>query len=208
MAKEGKYAYGPAQVKAFDDIKQAVTSDPVLKLPNMKAAADGSSPFHIQVDASNEGMGGVLLQDDRPVAFFSKQFSVAERKFITSDRKMCAIIFALKQWRCYVEGPEFILHTDHEPLTYFENISTLDRRKAAYVEFLSRFNYKCKHIKGSANVIADFLSRNHTWSASNAPTEPAMPPDSTLHAFCSVLTRGGKGTTNDAPASKHNPNKR
>ena len=88
----------------------------------MQTACDNTEPFTVQVDASNDGMGGVLLQCGRPVAFFSKQFSQTERKFITGDREMCAIIYALKQWRCYLEGPQFKLLTDHEPLIYFESI--------------------------------------------------------------------------------------
>lgn len=210
IPETGEKSYGDEQREAFKLIKLAVTSAPVLKLPDMVAAANGKAPFHVQVDASDDGMGGVLLQDDRPVAYFSKQFSTAERKFIVSDREMCAIVFALKQWRCYIEGPEFVLHTDHEPLTYFENISTLDRRKAAYVEFLSRFNYQCKHIPGKTNVVADFLSRNPKWTKDNAPTLPSMPPDDELHAFCNVFTRRGAGTTNDSKLvhKRHNPNRR
>jgi hypothetical protein len=139
--------WGPAQDKSFADLKDFISNKVILKLPDLAAAVDGSAPFHVVVDASQEGMGGVLLQGGRPVAFYSKQFSSTERKFGAGDREMCAIIFALKTWRCYLEGAHFTLFTDHEPLTYFEKISQLDRRKAGYVEFISRFYFKWVHIR-------------------------------------------------------------
>ena len=161
--------WGPDQTTSFEALKHVITQDVLLKLPDMQAAISGTAPFQVVVDASQEGMGGVLLQSGRPVAFYSHQFSSCERKFGAGDREMCAIIFALKTWRCYLEGVEFDLFTDHEPLTYFESISQLDRRKAGYVEFLSRFAFSWTHIKGNLNVVADCLSRVHTWSESTAP---------------------------------------
>lgn len=161
--------WGTEQTQAFERLKHAIQHDVLLKLPDMKAALTGTSPFQVVIDASQEGMGGVLLQGGRPVAFYSRQFSSCERKFGTGDREMCAVIFALKTWRCYLEGVEFELFTDHEPLTYFESISQLDRRKAGYVEFLSRFSFSWTHIKGNLNVVADCLSRSHDWSESTAP---------------------------------------
>jgi hypothetical protein len=161
--------WGPAQEKSFADLKEFISEKVILKLPDLASAIDGSAPFHVVVDASQEGMGGVLLQGGRPVAFYSKQFSSTERKFGAGDREMCAIIFALKTWRCYLEGAHFTLFTDHQPLVYFEKISQLDRRKAGYVEFISRFNFKWIHIKGNTNVVADCLSRDQRWTAANAP---------------------------------------
>ena len=161
--------WGPNQEESFKLLKHFISQDVLLKLPDMQAAINGTNKFQVVVDASKEGMGGVLLQGGRPVAFYSHQFSTCERKFGTGDREMCAIIFALKTWRCYLEGTQFDLFTDHEPLTYFESISQLDRRKAGYVEFLSRFDFSWTHIKGNLNVVADYLSRVHTWSESTAP---------------------------------------
>jgi hypothetical protein len=161
--------WGQDQTDAFNALKHVITKDVMLKLPDMVAAISGEQPFQVVVDASQEGMGGVLLQSGRPVAFYSHQFSSCERKFGAGDREMCAIIFALKTWRCYLEGVEFELLTDHEPLTYFETISQLDRRKAGYVEFLSRFAFSWTHIKGNRNVVADCLSRVHTWCQDTAP---------------------------------------
>jgi hypothetical protein len=188
--------WGPAQTAAFFALKHVITQDVLLKLPDMEAAINGTARFQVVVDASQEGMGGVLLQTGRPVAFYSHQFSSCERKFGAGDREMCAIIFALKTWRCYLEGVEFDLLTDHEPLTYFESISQLDRRKAGYVEFLSRFSFSWTHIKGNLNVVADCLSRVHTWTESTAPLSSDL--SSGLHVINMLqghlcgATRSGK----------------
>jgi len=147
----------PEMQTAFEQLKQVLTTTPVLKLP------DFDQKFEVMADASIEGCGAVLLQETRPCAFFSKQFSQAERKMITSDQELAAIIYALKEWRCYLEGPEFILKTDHEPLTFFESVAQLSRKKTQWLEFLSRFKYTWVHIKGSTNVVADALSRNPMW---------------------------------------------
>jgi hypothetical protein len=207
--KFGHDTFGTVQINAFNALKNAVLADTCLKLPNMKAACDGTEPFTVQVDASDDGMGGVLLQTGRPVAFFSKQFSQTESRFHAGDREMCAIIFALKQWRCYIEGPVFHLLTDHEPLIYFENISMLDRRKSTYLEFLSRFRYQFAHYPGVKNVVADCLSRHPNWSFEHAPKKAAMPGDQELHAFgtVNVLTRSGQGTSDECPyvlPTRHN----
>jgi len=147
----------PQRQDAFIRLKQVLTSAPVLSLP------DFDLMFETQVDASMNGVGAVLLQDTHPVAFYSKQFSEAERKLITSDQELLAVVYALTEWRCYLEGKPFILKTDHEPLTFFETVAQLSRKKARWLEFLSRFSYTWKHIPGVTNVIADALSRNPSW---------------------------------------------
>lgn len=154
----GPNDWTPEMQSAFDTMKKLLTSTPVLALPDFK------KQFEVMADASGIGCGAVLLQDTRPVAFFSKAFNDTERKMITSDQELAAIIYALKEWRCYLEGPEFILKTDHEPLTFFETVAQLSRKKTTWLEFLSRFKYKWVHIPGKSNVVADALSRIHSWN--------------------------------------------
>ncbi|GIL51949.1 hypothetical protein Vafri_7922, partial [Volvox africanus] len=123
--------------EAFTAVKQAVGADIVLRFP------DDSLPFRIEVvsDASIHGTGAVLLQEGKPVAFLSKKFSGAERKYTTGEQELLAVVHALREWRCYLEGRAFVVKTDHKPLTFLQGVPTLNRRQARWMEFMARFNY-------------------------------------------------------------------
>ena len=97
---------------AFEDIKHALTTAPVLALP------DFSKPFDVVYDACGFGLqgavGAVLLQDGQPLAFESRQMLPAEQNYSVTEQELLACVHALKIWRCYLEGAaEFRSHTDH-----------------------------------------------------------------------------------------------
>ena len=73
---------------------------------------------------------------------------------------MLAVVYCLSQWRCYLEGPVIVLHTDHEPLTWVQSQKMLNRRQARWMEFLLQFQYEIVYGKGDENVVADALTRN------------------------------------------------
>ena len=137
----------------FDSVKEALTSAPVLRLP------DCTQPFEVVADASLNGTGAVLMQEGHPIAYFSKKFSPAERNYTTGEQELLAVHCALAEWRCYLEGPELTLVTDHNPLTYLDSQAMLSRKQARCMEFLSRFNYKWLYRPGRQNV-ADPVPRN------------------------------------------------
>jgi len=140
--------------KALEDVKHALTSSPVLTLP------DFAKPFDVRTDASVLGTGGVLMQQPgHVIAYTSHKFSPAERNYHTTDQELLAIVRACKEWRCYLEGSEVNLITDHQPLTYLKTKQDLSRRQARWSEFLSRFNFKIVYSPGSGNV-ADPISRS------------------------------------------------
>ncbi|GIL65615.1 hypothetical protein Vafri_19202, partial [Volvox africanus] len=125
------------------------------------AFPDHSLPFLVELfsDASIYGSGAVLLQEGRPIAFTSKTFSGAETRYTTGEQELLAVIHALKEWRCYLEGRPFTLKTDHKPLTFLQSVPTLNRRQARWMEFLARFDCVWEHIAGRINI-ADALSRH------------------------------------------------
>jgi hypothetical protein len=137
---------------AFEYLKYQLTRVPVLKLPDM------SKPFEVITDASMFGAGAVLLQEGHPVAFESKKFTPAERNYTTTEQEMLATYFALRKWRCYLEGNDFVLVTDHAPNTFFESQPTLSRRQARWNEFFQRFRFRWEYRPGRTNI-ADPLSR-------------------------------------------------
>ena len=90
--------WGPVQATTFAAVKRALTSAPVLTLP------DPELPYEVVTDASLNGTGGLLLQEGRPLAFLSRKFSPAERNYTTGEQELLAVVHALTEWRCYLEG--------------------------------------------------------------------------------------------------------
>jgi hypothetical protein len=138
---------------AFELLKQKLTEAPLLCTPNE------SLPYEVVTDASNLGLGGVLLQEGQPVAFESKKLNDAEQNYQMTEKEMLAVVHALRVWRCYLEGAQFTVYTDHVSNIYFQTQPKLSRRQARWSEFLQRFGaFEWKYRKGTKNV-ADALSR-------------------------------------------------
>jgi transposase InsO family protein len=143
---------------SFLGLKEALTTAPCLAMPDWKAAESGTQPFELIADASVHGIGAVLLQGGRPIAYESRKFNSAAYNYDTGEQELLAIVYALQKFRCYVEGTDFRLVSDHEPLTYLDKQPRLSRKQARWYEFLRPFTYKWEHRPGRVNV-ADPLSR-------------------------------------------------
>jgi hypothetical protein len=139
--------------EAFEKVKHALTNAPVLAPPEL------GKPFEVVSDASGVGLGAVVLQDGRPVAFESRKLSPAEQNYTVTEQQMLGVVHALKTWRCYLEGSDFTVVTDHCPNTFLDTQVNLSRRQARWSEFLSRFKFDWEYRPGRTNV-ADPLSRN------------------------------------------------
>ncbi|KAE8730445.1 ABC transporter G family member 6 [Hibiscus syriacus] len=138
---------------SFQLVKQKMTEAPVLALP------DFDKVFEVNCDASGVGIGGVLSQAGRPVAFFSEKLSGSKKNYSTYDLEFYAIVQSLKHWRHYLVQKEFILFTDHEALKYINGQHKLSRRHAKWVAYLQEFTFTLRHQAGSLNRVADALSR-------------------------------------------------
>jgi len=192
------YEWTPKCHEAFEGIKHALTHAPVLVSP------DSSKHFTVVCDASLVGVGGVLLQDERPVAFESRKLSPAELNYTTGEQELLAVVHCLTVWRCYLEGPQFTVITDHCPNTYLQTQPNLSRRQARWLEFLQRFNMKWIYRAGRTNV-ADPLSRYPVSEAAyltlllglESEREPGSMPDG--HPVPSTSPSGAWKTRYDAP---------
>uniref|UniRef100_A0A3B1IV37 Gypsy retrotransposon integrase-like protein 1 n=1 Tax=Astyanax mexicanus TaxID=7994 RepID=A0A3B1IV37_ASTMX len=173
--------WSPEADKAFQELKAAFVSAPILKHPNPDL------PFVVEVDASNTGIGAVLSQRSgsppklHPVAFFSKKMSPAERNYGIGDRELLAVKLALEEWRHWLEGAAhpFTVLTDHKNLEYLRTAKRLNPRQARWSLFFSRFNFSISFRPGNRNTKADALSRvfsspDDTCHASEP--EPILPP--------------------------------
>ncbi|KAE8672957.1 putative Quercetin 3-O-methyltransferase 1 [Hibiscus syriacus] len=138
---------------SFQLVKQKMTEAPVLELP------DFDKVFEVNCDASGVGIGGVLSQAGRPVAFFSEKLSGSKKNYSTYDLEFYTIVQSLTHWRHYLVQKDFILFTDHEALKYINGKHKLSRRHAKWVAYLQEFTFTLRHQAGSLNRVADALSR-------------------------------------------------
>ncbi|XP_057532797.1 uncharacterized protein LOC130810672 [Amaranthus tricolor] len=153
--KQGKFNWTPKAQQAFETLKSMMCSAPILKLPNF------TKPFELECDASGMGIGAVLVQEGRPVAFFSEKLNNSRLNYSTYDKEFYAIIRALDHWSHYLRIQPFILHTDHESLKYINSQHKLSSRHARWVEFMQTFDFSAKYKVGKTNIIADALSRKY-----------------------------------------------
>ena len=171
MRSQTGYNWTPDCQQAFEDIKAALQSPPVLAYPNP------SKPYEVISDASNQGCGAILVQDDRAVAYYSATFTPAESRYTTTEHEMLGVIKAMKEWRCYLEGCQHVtILTDNISNTYFSSQDMLSRRQARWAEYLSRFVVTWRHIPGKRNP-ADPLSRQPQPVQLHAHTVPAFKPE-------------------------------
>lgn len=158
ITKKGrKFEWNESADKAMAEIKKILVSAPILSNP------DYEKPFVIQTDASDIGMGGVLVQgegeDERVIAYTSAKFSATQRNYQTTERECLAVITAIEKFRPYIEGTTFTVVTDHASLLWLKNLKDPTGRLCRWSLRLQPYNFKLVHRKGSHMVVADALSR-------------------------------------------------
>ncbi|KAK3514488.1 hypothetical protein QTP70_018678, partial [Hemibagrus guttatus] len=167
----------PAATQAFDTLKQAFTTAPLLVHPDLEL------PFIVEVDASTTGVGAVLSQQQgnprklHPCAFFSRKLNPAEANHDIGNRELLAIKLALEEWRHWLEGAKhpFTVLTDHKNLEYHRAAKRLNPRQARWALFFTRFHFTISYRPGSKNVKANALSRIHSFETTNKEPEPILP---------------------------------
>nr|GFC05554.1 putative reverse transcriptase domain-containing protein [Tanacetum cinerariifolium] len=115
--------------------------------------------FIVYCDASNKGLGAVLMQIEKVISYASCQLKVHEKNYTTHDLELGAIVFALKIWRHYLYGTKCTVFTDHKSLQHILDQKELNMRQRRWLELLSDYDCEIRYHPGKANVVADALSR-------------------------------------------------
>ncbi|GJR42680.1 putative reverse transcriptase domain-containing protein [Tanacetum coccineum] len=150
--KKVKFEWGDKQEAAFQLLKQKLCSAPILALP------EGSEDFIAYCDASKKGLGTVLMQREKVIAYASRQLKIHEKNYTTHDLELGAVVFALKIWRHYLYGTKCTVFTDHKSLQHILNQKELNMRQRRWLELLSDYDYEIRYHLGKANVVANALS--------------------------------------------------
>jgi hypothetical protein len=112
-----------------------------LRHPPLLQLLGFNKKFELEYDASGIGLGGVLLQEGKPVAYFSENLSGPSLKYSTYDKELCALVWTLETWQHYLWPKEFVINSDHESLKHIHSHAKLNRRHAKWVEFIESFPY-------------------------------------------------------------------
>ncbi|KAL0548854.1 hypothetical protein IC582_013330 [Cucumis melo] len=153
------FVWSKACEDSFQNLKQKLVTAPVLTVP------DGSGSFVIYSDASKKGLGCVLMQQGKVVAYASRQLKSHEKNYPTHDLELAAVVFALKIWRHYLYGEKIQIFTDHKSLKYFFTQKELNMRQRRWLELVKDYDCEILYHPGKANVVADALSRKVSHSA-------------------------------------------
>ncbi|GKC17252.1 putative reverse transcriptase domain-containing protein [Tanacetum coccineum] len=147
-----KFDWGEKEENAFQLIKQKLCSAPILALPK------GSKDFMVYCDASHKGLGVVLMQREKVIAYTSRQLKIHEKNYTTHDLELGSVVFALKIWRHYLYGTRCTVFTDHKSLQHILDQKELNMRQRHWLELLSDYDCDIRYHPGKANVVADALS--------------------------------------------------
>nr|CAE05320.2 OSJNBa0056L23.18 [Oryza sativa Japonica Group] len=153
LQKEVKYKWTEDCERSFQVLKKRLVTAPVLILP------DSRKGFQVYCDASRLGLGCVLMQEGKVVAYASRQLRPHENNYPTHDLELAAVVHALKIWRHYLFGNRTEIYTDHKSLKYIFTQPDLNMRQRRWLELIKDYDMEIHYHPGKANVVADALSR-------------------------------------------------
>jgi hypothetical protein len=153
VLQEAKFVWGQKCEDTFHALRQHLTTTPVLAQP------DSSKPFDVYCHAFGTGLGCVLMQDNRVIAYASRALKPHEQNYPTHDLELAVVVHALKMWRHYLMGTHYNIFTDHKSLKYIFTQADLNMRQRRWLELIKDYDLEVHYHLGKANVVADALSQ-------------------------------------------------
>ena len=144
--------------RSFQELKNRLVTTPFFTIHS------GLEGFVVYSDASHQGLGCVLMQHGKVVAYASRQLKPYERNYPTHDLELAAVVFALKIWRHFLFGETCEIFTDHKSLKYLFSQKELNMRQRRWIELLKDYDCIIQYHPGKANAVADALSRKSVGS--------------------------------------------
>jgi hypothetical protein len=152
LLKKGQWKWLPVHDAAFIQLKQSLISAPVLALPNF------SKPFVLETDASGSGLGAVLMQEGKPIAYFSVALGPKNSCLSAYEKEALAILESVKRWRHYFLGSNLVIKTDQQSLKFITDQRIAEGVQHKLMLKLLEFNFTVDYKKGKDNTAADALS--------------------------------------------------
>ena len=147
-----KFEWDDLCEKTYQELKMRLTSVPIMIVPKQ------GQRYTVYCDASRDGLGCVLMQSERVIAYGSRQLKNHEQNYPTHDLKLASIVFALKVWSHYLYGEEFEVFSYHKSLKYIFTQRDLNMRQSKWMEYLEDYDFTLHYHPGKENVVADVLS--------------------------------------------------
>ncbi|GJY75877.1 putative reverse transcriptase domain-containing protein [Tanacetum coccineum] len=164
-AKNKKYEWGVEQEEAFQTLKNNLCDASILSLP------DGVEDFVVYCDASNQGLGYVLMQRGKVIAYTLRQLKIHEKDYTTHGLELGAVVFALKTWRHYLYGTKNVIYTDHKSLQHIFDQKELNMHQKRWIELFTDYECEICYHPGKANVVADALTQGEAFKQENILAE-------------------------------------
>ncbi|KAF7802180.1 putative mitochondrial protein [Senna tora] len=152
LNKDG-FKWSDHSQEAFEELKKAITTVPILAMP------DFTKPFELETDASDTGIGAVLMQSKRLITYYSHVLSNRARQHSVYERELMAIVFEVKKWRHYLLGHRFVIKTDKKALKFLLEQRITDPDQQKWVSKLMGYKFEIQYKPGSENRAADALSK-------------------------------------------------
>ncbi|KAM1637451.1 hypothetical protein ACFX2K_015407 [Malus domestica] len=153
LLRTDSFQWSTNAAQAFSALKQALSSTPVLALP------DFTKPFTVKCDASDSGISVVLSHEGHPIGFLNKPLAPKHQALSVYDKEMLAVVFAVQKWRSYLIGHQFRILTNHQTLKYFLDQRITTSTQQRWLLKLLGYNYTLEYRPGTSNAAADALSR-------------------------------------------------
>jgi hypothetical protein len=162
LTKKEGFKWGEEAQHAFEELKRKLTTAPVLALP------DFSKDFMIECDASESGVGAILMQEKRPIAYFSKALGVRSLTKSAYEKELMAVVLAIQHWRPYLLGRKFLVSTDQKSLKQLLQQRIVTAEQQNWTAKLLGYDFEIVYKQGKLNKGADALSRVYEAGEMNA----------------------------------------